>query len=116
MKHCAFNYVRTHRQRHALSTDDLAQLIGQASPTIISRYECGSRQPTLEIALALQVIFGLAPREMFPDLFAQVEAAVMERAAGLYSKLDDLTDRRSIARRELLDDMAQRAIGSDIEL
>lgn len=116
MKHCAFNYVRTNRQRHALSTDDLAELVGQGSATAISQYECGSRPPTLEVALALQVVFGMAPRELFPDLFAKVESDVMGRAAGLYDKLQDMADRRSVARRELLDAMAERAIGSDIHL
>lgn len=116
MKHSAFNYVRTHRQRHGLSHEDLAGLIRQESATAISQYERGRRVPTLEGALALQVIFGMAPKEMFPDFFAWVEDGVMRRGADLYSKLDGLSDRWSEARRELLDAMASRATGQDIEL
>jgi hypothetical protein len=72
--------------------------------------------PTLEGALALQVIFGMAPREMFPDFFAWVEDAVMRRGAELYEKVEGKTDRRAVAHRELLDAMADRATGSDIAL
>jgi len=116
MKNCAFNYVRTHRKRHALSPDDLAHLIRQDAASAISQYENGRRVPTLEVALALQVVFGMAPREMFPDFFAHIEEEVMCRGAKLYERLDGLSDRRSVARRELLDAMASRAVGQNIEL
>lgn len=116
MKHCAFNYVRTHRQRHALSPGDLALLINQENATAISHYESGRRVPTLEGALALQVVFGLAPREMFPDFYEYVQDAVMRRAAELYGKLEGLTDRRSVARRGLIEEMPRRASTSDIAL
>jgi transcriptional regulator with XRE-family HTH domain len=116
MKHCAFNYVRTHRQRHGLSTEDLARLLGQRAIAAVSQYESGERVPTLEGAVALQVIFGMAPKEMFPDFFAWVEDTVMRRGAEFYKELQGRTDRRAIAIRELLDAMGQRATGQDIEL
>lgn len=116
MKHSRFNYVRTSRLRHGLSVQDLAHLINQRSPTVISQYEHGDRVPTLEGALALEAVFGLAPREMFPDLFEHVEEVVMRQGRALYDRLEGLTDRGSEAKRELLDAMARRAKGNDIEL
>jgi transcriptional regulator with XRE-family HTH domain len=116
MKHRAFNYVRTHRLRHALSAEDLAGLLNQRSTTSVSMFENGERLPNLEGALALQVVFGMAPREMFPDFFASVEEAVMLRACALYQRLEGFTDRASIARRDLIEDMPRRAGTNDIAL
>jgi len=109
MKHCSFNYVRTCRQRHALSAEELASLINQRSAAAVSQFESGDRVPTLEGALALQVVFGLAPRELFPDFFASIEDAVMRRAANLYEQLEGLTDRSSQAKRTLVEEMPSRS-------
>jgi hypothetical protein len=58
------------------------------------------------MALALQVIFGAAPRELFPDLYEQVEDGVMQRARDLYERLEGKTGGRSRAKLDLLEDMA----------
>lgn len=108
MKYSTFNYVRTCRQRHALTEDELARLMGQRCGTIISKLENGVRVPSLEGALALQVIFGLAPRSIFPEFYEHVEDGVMRRARELYEQLEGMTDPRSAAKRELLEAMARR--------
>jgi transcriptional regulator with XRE-family HTH domain len=112
MKHGSFNYVRTYRQRHGLSSDELAALIDQRGRAAIPQFEAGDRIPTLIAALALQVVFGLAPREMFPDLYARIEDAVMRRAAELYESLGALTDRYTEAKRDLLNEMPRRALAN----
>lgn len=116
MKHSSFNYVRVSRERHGLSREDLAGLMEQRSLRAIRRFERGDAVPTLEGALALQVIFGMEPRDIFPGLFEVVEDAVMRRARDLYAKLEGLTDRWSAAKRELLEAIPARARGSDIQL
>ena len=108
MKHRSFNYVRTFRQRHALSEEELATLINQRSASAVSHFELGDRVPNLEGALALQIVFGLAPREMFPGFFEVVEEGVMRRAKRLYERLEGRTDARSQAKRDLLDEMPGR--------
>jgi len=113
MKHGSFNYVRTSRQRHALTTDEVALLIGQKGKAAVPQFEAGSRVPTLEVALALQVVFGLPPREMFPELFERIEDAVMRRASELHARLDGLTDRFSEAKRSLLEEMPGRSVPND---
>jgi DNA-binding XRE family transcriptional regulator len=104
----AFNYVRTFRKRHGLFSEELAHLINQRAHASITFFESGDRVPNLEGALALQVVFGFAPREMFPGYFELVEDRVMRRAARLHAKLDGKTDRRSLARLGLLEEMAVR--------
>jgi DNA-binding XRE family transcriptional regulator len=109
MKHRSFNYVRTYRQRYALTDGELALLINQRSGSAISHIELGDRVPTLEGALALQIVFGLAPREMFPGFFEAVEDGVMARAKRLYESLESNSDRRSQAKRDLLDEIPGRS-------
>ena len=115
MKDCSFNYVRTHRERHALTVDELGHLTGHASSGI-TKIEGGDRMPSLAVALGLQVIFGLAPREMFPDYFGCIEEAVMRRAKALYDEIAEQTDRRSVAKRALFDSMPGSSDPDDIEL
>lgn len=108
MKHSTFNYVRTHRQRHALSEEELALLINQRAKSSIALIEAGDRLPTLEGAFALQVIFGVELAKLFPDYFEGVEDAVMRRASLLHESLDGRSDERSKAKLALLEAMAAR--------
>jgi transcriptional regulator with XRE-family HTH domain len=108
MKHSTFNYLRSCRQRHALTEEDLAFLIDYRSKGTISLIEAGTELPGLSKALALQVVFGMAPKDLFPGFYADVEDAVMRRAKTLYGDLEGDTDPRSAAKRKLLEDMAQR--------
>ena len=108
MKHSRFNLVRTLRLRSAMTTDELARLLGQRSGTAISQFEAGDRVPTLRGALALQVVFGLNPHEMFPALFSEVEEAAMRRAHEQYEALDGKPGRRAETKRALFEEMARR--------
>lgn len=115
MTHSSFNYVRTFRKRHALTELDLAFLIGQSSDRAICAYERGDRNPTLEAALALQFLFSQVPHQIFPGLYEAVEEKVMQRAAHLLRRLEGRRDRRSEAKRELLEALP-RSDANDIEL
>lgn len=115
MKDSTFSYVRSYRQRHALATEELALLVNQRSSSAISLIETGDRAPTLEAALALQVIFGADIPSLFPGLFERVEDGVMRRARALYEDLEGSTDPRSHAKRALLEAMAARHEDSVIE-
>ena len=115
MNNASFNYVRTFRQRHALTEDELAFLISQRSHTAVSRIEVGRRVPNLEGALALQVLFRQQPRQMFPGLYEAVEDGVMRRGKALIDDLAGKSDPRSVAKREFLEGLA-REDGGDEEV
>lgn len=101
-------FVRAQRKHWALSQTELASLLNR-SPARLSRYESGEDPPDLETVLGLQVVFGIAPRGLFPSLYATTEEAVMRRAAvidqGLSGKIGYAADRK----RRLLQGMAFRA-------
>lgn len=77
------NLLRAHRKRTALSQREIAFLMGAKGASKVSRYEKMRREPELKTALALQAIFDCPIARLFPDLFAQVQAAVRRRAKSL---------------------------------
>jgi transcriptional regulator with XRE-family HTH domain len=91
-----------------LLQEELADLVS-VSQTAISRIERGSSSADLETALGLQVVFGRSPRALFPDLYRKVEEQVMRKATKLDRALARRTDADSGKKRQLLEDMTERA-------
>lgn len=102
MNHASYNYVRTFRQRHSLSEDELAFLITQQSPSAVSKFETGRRLPNLYTALALQILFRQEPRQLFPGLYEMVLDELMRRVKELLDRLVG-DDPRTVAKREFLE-------------
>ena len=107
MNNASFNYVRTFRQRHCLTEDELAFLVSRRSHARISRIEIGRAVPNLAVAMALQVLFRQPPKEMFPGLYETVEDDVMRRAKNFLDDIEGLNDRKTRAKRELLEGLAR---------
>ena len=114
MNHASFNYVRTFRQRHCFTEDELAYLVSHRSHTRISRIEVGRAVPNLAVGLALQVLFRQTPKQMFPGLYEAVEDEVMRRAKSFLDDLEGHDDRRSRAKRELLEGLAREDGGDGV--
>ena len=114
MEKPGFNYVRTFRQRFTLTERELGFLINRSQATVSST-ELGDSVPNLDAALALQVLFRLQPKEMFPDRYDEVEDRVMRQAAQLINEVERHgSDRKSVTKLEFLDGLARE--GNDIEL
>lgn len=101
--------VRTQRRRWALTQREVAVLLGFESRTSVSRIEQGKHVPNLETALALEVIFGVAPREMFPQVFGEIEEQVMRQSLVLYEATLQSSKPRERRKRELLEVALKRA-------
>ncbi len=97
------------RKRHGLSEDELAGLVGQRSGRAIRWFEAGDRWPSLEVAFALQILFDQVPHQLFPGLFEIAQDKLMRRAADMLFDLEGRRDRRSLAKRELLESLPHRA-------
>lgn len=104
------NYVRTQRRRWALTQKEVAGLLGIEDHACISRIEQGERIPSLESALALEVLFGEPPKLLFPHIYAETEEALMVRAAALHESFIHSIKPREKRKRELLELALQRAI------
>jgi len=80
------NYLRIHRKRLSLSQEEVAFLLGARGldkGSKVCRDENFAREPSLQAALAYEVIYGKSVRELFAGLHAQVEREVVERAGVL---------------------------------
>ena len=77
------NYLRTNRNRLALSQEQVAFLLGgtgDSKGSKVSRDESFDREPGLRAALAYEVIYGKPVRELFAGLYEEVEQDVAKRA------------------------------------
>jgi transcriptional regulator with XRE-family HTH domain len=101
------NYLRANRKRLALSQDEVAFLLGTQSGAKVCRYERFAREPSLETALACEVIFKRSVSELFPGLYQKIEREVAARARALAGKMDRRKPTRQTARkRETIVDLA----------
>lgn len=104
--------VRTHRRRWAFTQKEVADLLGFEDRTCVSRIEQGKRVPSLETALALEALFGVAPKTLFPHTYAEAEEALMRRAVVLYEATFDNSSLRQQRKRDALEQALKRATDS----
>ena len=105
-------YLRTHRRVWGLTQRELASFMGFGSAAHVSRIENGKRAPTVESALACQVLFGIPPSAMFPHAYDRVEERVIRDVYERHLALSDTTKPSELRKRELFELALQRAISS----
>ncbi len=105
-------YLRTHRRIWGLTQRELASLMGFQSPAHLSRIENGKRAPTVESALACQVLFGIPPADMFPHAYDMVEERVIRDVYQRHQALSDTTSPSEQRKRELFSLALERAVAS----
>lgn len=77
------NYLRTNRKRLVLKQEEVAFLLGfkgEDKGIKVCRDEKFAREPSLQMALAYEAIYGRPVRELFAGLYEQIEKEVAERA------------------------------------
>lgn len=104
--------LRTYRRSWGLTQRELAGLLGGRSPTHIARIEAGKRIPTIEIALACQIIFGVPPEIMFPRLYTEIEEREMQGIYRFHKGLLQTTNLSGVRKRDLLEGAMKRAIST----
>ncbi len=81
------NYLRTYRKRAGLSQQEVARMVGLKSAATLSRCEWGHRLPSLQTALAFEVLFGVPAGELFSGAFETVGRITEERLQALEATL-----------------------------
>ncbi|SRR5712691_10769068 len=88
------NYLRTYRKRASLSQDEVASMLGVSGGPKVSRYEGGSREPSLKTALRYSALFGAPIEELFAGLCEKVadetarRGRVLERQVSVARQID----------------------------
>ena len=80
MSHSLPNYLRGYRRRAGLSQTEVAYLVGCKDGSKVCRHERGTREPSLRIAIAYEVISGQPIRELFRGVYEEVERSATRRA------------------------------------
>jgi transcriptional regulator with XRE-family HTH domain len=75
------------RRHRGLLQKQLASLLGHKSHRCLSHYENGSAFPTFETALLLEIALGANLAELYPALYQQLQARVLERARQLPARI-----------------------------
>jgi len=96
------NYLRANRKRLALSQADVAFLLGKQIGANLSRYENLTQTPSLENALAFEIIYKLSASELFGGLYGQMEKEIAGRAKVLTEKNDRRSGGQAAKRRAAL--------------
>lgn len=105
------NYLRSSRKRLALSQGEVAFLLGTHSGAQMSRYERFMREPSLETALALEVILRRPASELFGGLYQKVREEVTARAKALAERTDrPKANRQTVHKRQTLTNIANKAL------
>jgi transcriptional regulator with XRE-family HTH domain len=100
------NYLRANRKRLALSQEEVAFLLGTRSGAKVSRYEHFFRKPSLQTALACEVVFKRPVSELFGGLYQKAEREVMQRAKMLSGKKVAKSNVQTARKHESLADLA----------
>ena len=103
------NHLGAQRKRWKLSHSELAQLLGYRYKSAVYRAEKVVRPATIRFALGCEIVFGMAASDLFPAFYAEIEDAVMRRAAKFDEKLRGSRTQKADLKRELLQSMAERA-------
>jgi len=67
------------RKRRGLEQKQVAYLLNHQTADQVSRYELGTRSPTLETALLLEMIYGAPLRILYKDLYERLQAELQDR-------------------------------------
>jgi transcriptional regulator with XRE-family HTH domain len=80
------------RKRRGLEQKQVAYLLNHHTADQVSRYELGTRLPTLETALLLEMIYGAPLRVLYKDLYERLQAEFkdrLERLPQLHERLSE---------------------------
>jgi transcriptional regulator with XRE-family HTH domain len=102
------NYLLTHRKRLSLSQEEVGFLIGakgESKGSTVSREEQFKREPSLQTAIAYELIYGKPLRELFAGLYEEVERHVAEHARVLSHRI---TEKANPKREEVIKNLTSK--------
>jgi DNA-binding XRE family transcriptional regulator len=109
MKQRFKTYLRSHRRRWGLTQKEVAYLLGFKEGSTVSRIEREGKVPSLAVAFACYVLFGIPLADLFPGLHSEMEDAVLRRAYKLYDQLQGAKSTATPTKLNLLERMPKRA-------
>lgn len=109
MSHSELNRIAGLRKEFAVSQNHLAELLGQAGRSAISRYELGKSPPPLTTVMALLVVFDTSLSKLFPQTYDRIEQEVAARVKIASVRIEDDSGAMADKHRALYASIARRA-------
>jgi transcriptional regulator with XRE-family HTH domain len=102
---------KSERKRSCLTQEELAYLVGLRTASAESRLERGEREPEFRTGLAYEIVFNCSGAELFPVVYEEVEALVLQRAVAVADRLRQIDQSNRIAYKlKRLEDLLARRI------
>ena len=101
--------LRTHRKKWALTQRELADLIGIASQQHVSHVERSMIVPGIKVVLALEIVFGVCAKQLFPKLFDEIEDEVVRNLYQFGERLKSNVSKAAARKRQLVAEALSRA-------
>lgn len=102
-------YLQTYRKRFGLNQNELSFLLGCQSGSSVSKYERLVTDPSLETAVASEVVLDASVDELFPKIYKKVSDGVVVRARHMLQQLpEDTTNARVKLKRAQLQRIISR--------
>ena len=73
------NRLTLYRKRMRLSQKQVAAILGLSNATVLSHYERDKYRPSLERALALEIIYRVPVAFLFPELYEGIRAEIRDK-------------------------------------
>lgn len=110
------NTLRMHRRRWHFNQQELAFLLGYVDQSMIARLERDERTITIPSAHTCELVFGVEPRELFPDLYENIEANAATRMNAMHDRLlQSVPTQKSLAKLKLLEEALRRIASTNRE-
>lgn len=77
------NHIYSMRRNRRYLQKHLAVLLGHRCTAMVSEYESGKLLPRLQSALLLEIALGIQLADLYPALYHELQALVIERARRL---------------------------------
>jgi transcriptional regulator with XRE-family HTH domain len=101
------NYLQTERLRSGFSQRELAELLG-VSKSALTKAE-GTGPPSRKLLVMTEMVFGSSQRELYPDLYAQLERRLLVRALTMDDRLIGTDNPVARRKRAFLGELIKRA-------
>ena len=89
MSHRHSTKLKRHRKQSGFIREDLGFLLGRKEHSAITHHEAGKHAPDLKTALKYQILFGKPVHELFPGLYGEARAEILERAQRLSQRISE---------------------------
>lgn len=97
--HIQHNYMRMHRKKARLSQSDIAHLASLSDHSNVSRWENGTREPSLETLIVYNLLFDTPIELIFKRQKEELEAHICGRIASRIEALRAMPQNRKIGYR-----------------